>query len=51
MDRGGNPERFPLFLATKEGITTMGFGWNFVIGNLLVEIGKKALWFVLGLAG
>jgi len=39
----------PLF-PKNEKEAAMGFGWNYVFGTILVEIGKSALWFLLGLA-
>ena len=29
----------------------MWFGWNFVVGTVLVEVWKTVLWFLLSLPG
>lgn len=29
----------------------MWFGWNFVVGTVLVEIWKSAVWYLVGLVG
>ena len=29
----------------------MWFGWNYLVGIVLVEIWQTVLWFILGLAG